>query len=129
MDSSGTIIFAIIVVTVIAIVVVYLVQESRIEATLTPEQSAARREAKSKDWEERKARLQDGEVNPALICPHCQTKGQVRVKAIKHKAGISGSKATAAVLTGGISMLATGLSRKEVMTQANCSNCGSIWRF
>jgi hypothetical protein len=68
-----------------------------------------------------------GFVNPALICPHCQTKGQVRTKLVKHKMGISGGKATAAVLTGGFSVLATGLSRKEEFTEACCGNCGSKW--
>jgi len=65
----------------------------------------------------------------ALVCPHCQTQGQVRTKAITQKKGVSGGKATAAVLTGGFSMLATGLSRKEKMTQARCSRCGSTWTY
>jgi hypothetical protein len=53
----------------------------------------------------------------------------VRTKAIKKKAGVSGGKAAAAVLTGGISVLATGLSRKEAMTQAHCDGCNSTWTF
>ena len=59
----------------------------------------------------------------------CQTSGQVRTKDIKQKKGISGGKATAALLTGGVSMLATGLSRKEGCTQAHCVNCDSTWVF
>jgi hypothetical protein len=70
-----------------------------------------------------------GRVNLQLICPHCETKGRVRTKYVKKKTGISGGKATAAVLTGGLSMLATGLSRKESLTQAHCENCGSTWQF
>jgi len=70
-----------------------------------------------------------GPVNPALLCPHCQTKGKVRTKTVNAKAGISGGKATAALLTGGVSILATGLSRNESVTQAHCDNCGSDWRF
>jgi hypothetical protein len=73
--------------------------------------------------------MEQGPLNPALICPHCQTKGNVRTKFIMKKVGISGGKATAAVLTGGVSMLAMGLSRKEAMTQARCANCGSQWAF
>jgi hypothetical protein len=38
-------------------------------------------------------------------------------------------QATAAVLTGGVSMLATGLSRKEKLTQARCDNCHNQWDF
>ena len=47
----------------------------------------------------------------------------------KELKGISGAKATGAVLTLGWSLLATGLSRKEQATQAHCSNCGSTWDF
>ena len=38
----------------------------------------------------------------------------------KIRRGISGAKATGAVLTGGVSVLATGLSRNERTTQAHC---------
>jgi len=64
-----------------------------------------------------------------LVCPHCQQKGYVRTGPITLKKGISGGKATGAVLTGGVSLLATGLSRKEQHTQAHCSNCNSTWVF
>jgi hypothetical protein len=72
---------------------------------------------------------QHGQISPQIICPHCQTRGTVRTKAIKKKAGISGGKATAALLTGGVSLLATGLARKEALTQAHCENCNSVWSF
>ena len=70
-----------------------------------------------------------GTINPQMICPHCQTKGSVRTKPVTKKTGISGGKATAALLTGGVSMLATGLSRKEGMTQAHCESCNCTWTF
>lgn len=70
-----------------------------------------------------------GPVNPHMICPHCGEKGTTRTKKVDHKTGISGGKATAAVLTGGWSLLATGLSRKEAITQAHCSNCDNTWVF
>lgn len=80
-----------------------------------------------------------GEVSPQqsaksameknMICPNCQTKGSVTTKKVKQKVGVSGGKATAALLTCGISLLGTGLSRKQEMTQANCSNCGSVYTF
>jgi hypothetical protein len=62
-----------------------------------------------------------------ILCPHCQQKGGVTTRPVKRKKGISGGKATAAVITGGVSVLATGLSRKENETEAKCSKCGSIW--
>jgi len=64
-----------------------------------------------------------------IICPHCQTKGSVTTRSVKKKAGISGGKATAALLTAGISLLGTGLSRKDKVTEAHCSNCGATWYF
>jgi hypothetical protein len=83
------------------------------------------REAK----ERRREEWAYGPVNPSLVCPHCQTRGKVRTKQIESKAGISGGKATAAVLTGGVSLLATGLSRKQQLTAARCGECGSAWQF
>ena len=70
-----------------------------------------------------------GPENSAYICPHCQTPGHVRTKQVTRDKGISGAKATGAVLTGGLSILATGLSRREAVTQAHCGNCGSTWCF
>jgi hypothetical protein len=70
-----------------------------------------------------------GSVNSALVCPQCQTRGEVRTKVVKRKKGVSGAKATGAVLTLGWSLLATGLSRKEQTTQAHCGKCKSTWDF
>lgn len=70
-----------------------------------------------------------GDHNSSMICPHCQTKGQIHTKAVTLKKGLSGAKATGALLTGGLSMLATGLSRKENCTQAHCTKCNSTWFF
>ncbi|MCW2539653.1 MAG: hypothetical protein JWN95_1378 [Frankiales bacterium] len=62
-----------------------------------------------------------------ILCPHCQTRGRVVTKRVKVKRGISGGKATGAVLTVGLSVLATGLSRKEAATIATCGNCRVTW--
>jgi hypothetical protein len=70
-----------------------------------------------------------GRLRPQVICPHCQTRGTVRMKSVRTKTGISGGKATAAVLTGGVSLLATGLSRKESVTVAHCDFCSVTWRL
>src|SRR5579872_1207451 len=64
-----------------------------------------------------------------IVCPHCQAKGSVTTRHVKLKRGISGGKATGAILTAGLSILAVGLSRKEAATKATCSNCGSVWHF
>ena len=64
-----------------------------------------------------------------IICPHCQERGGVTTEQVSLKRGISGTKAAAALLTGGISILGTGLSQKEDATQATCSHCGSVWHY
>jgi hypothetical protein len=74
--------------------------------------------------------LQERKMQDArIVCPQCQTRGHVTTKKVQAKKGIHGGKATAALLTGGISMLGTGLSRHEELTEATCSYCGSTWRF
>lgn len=67
--------------------------------------------------------------NEDIVCPHCQKHGCVMIKRVKMKKGMSGAKATGALLTGGLSILATGLSRKEWATEAHCTNCKSQWHF
>jgi len=73
--------------------------------------------------------LSDFHGNPNLVCPHCQEKGGVFTKLVTKKTGISGAKATGAILTGGASLLVTGLSRKDQLTQCMCTNCMSEWIF
>lgn len=72
---------------------------------------------------------QYGPLNPAMICPHCQAKGHMRTMQVKRKRGISGGKVMGGLLTGGVSLLATGLSQKDTVTQAFCGNCQSVWDF
>jgi hypothetical protein len=74
-------------------------------------------------------KVKHGKSNPQMICPHCQVKGRVLTKAIQKNAGVSGAKATGALLTGGVSLLATGLSRKDSLIEAFCKNCSSTWNF
>lgn len=106
-------------------VVISIIKKNIKRSKMTPEQKQAEDDARDLHY----VTLQFGELNPALFCPHCKTKGSVRAMAISRKKGISGGKVVGAFLTGGISMLATGLSRKEGMTQAHCMNCGSTWDF
>jgi len=93
------------------------------EIKLTPEQRARRTLRRLKA----RGSHNYGSNSPAMICPHCQTKGTVRTEWITQKKGISGGKATSAILTGGLSLLATGLSRKEDHIEAHCNNCGMTW--
>ena len=64
-----------------------------------------------------------------VVCPHCHVTGHVTTRQLKVKKGVSGGKATGAILTGGFSLLATGLSRKVTVTEARCGNCGVTWTF
>ena len=100
----------------------YSNEEAKKYAGLSAEERDVAREqgAIEKEW---------GPLNPAMICPHCQTKGKVRTKLITQKQGVSGGKATAALLTGGISLVAVGLSKKGQVTQAHCDNCNNDWMF
>jgi hypothetical protein len=70
-----------------------------------------------------------GPINSVMVCPHCQKLGEVRTKPVDRKKGVSGEKAAAAVITAGLSVMATGLSRTEQLTQAYCGNCGNTWDF
>jgi hypothetical protein len=69
----------------------------------------------------------DRSLRPQVVCPHCQVRGKVRVWPEPRSAGISGGKATGAFLTGGLSVLLTGLSKHEWVTRANCQNCNVEW--
>ena len=69
------------------------------------------------------------QMDSKIICPQCQERGYVTTNKVLQKTGIDGGKATAALFTGGLSMLATGLSNEVKRTEATCSNCGSTWRF
>jgi hypothetical protein len=62
-----------------------------------------------------------------LRCPHCGAVGRVKTKRVKTKQGISGGKAAGAVLTAGFSVLATGLSRKQDVTEMRCKACKMVW--
>ena len=107
------------------LVILVAVSEIRKQAKMSPEEKVAYLQS-LKDMQRGN---QYGPFNSALICPHCQSKGAVRTKQVDRKKGVSGGKATAALLTGGVSMLATGLSRKEKWTHALCEKCTSDWDF
>lgn len=74
-------------------------------------------------------RSQWGARNARIVCTQCRHRGYVRTKRVQRKEGLSGGKATGAILTAGVSLLFTGLSRKVWRTQARCDGCESQWDF
>ena len=126
----------VVLVAIVAIVVALLIRSAQVkrrklEAMSPEERSAflAERAAKAQAAQIRRDQVNFGPINPAMVCPHCSARGYIRTKGITTKKGVSGGKATAAVLTGGVSLLAVGLSRKENSTQAHCCNCRNTWVF
>ena len=79
--------------------------------------------------QEQSAMMLYGSLNPHMTCPHCSTKGKIHTKHVTQRKGISGGKAVAGLLTGGVSLLVIGLSRKEKSTEARCGKCGNVWHF
>jgi len=67
------------------------------------------------------------EGRTGIECPYCHTVGEVKVSKDRSKAGVSGAKLTGAVLTAGLSILGTGLSRKEKVNHFECKACGVTW--
>ncbi len=65
--------------------------------------------------------------NTELVCPYCQRRGDVFIQYLRLKNGISGGKVLGGLLTGGVSLLATGISRKDVFKQFHCDNCDQYW--
>lgn len=63
-------------------------------------------------------------LHPDVVCPYCRTSGHVYVNRELQKTGFSTAKTTFGVLTGGLSLLATGLAKKGIITTAHCRNCG-----
>lgn len=130
MSAGGKVwlVIGLVVVVMVIFAVVKARREAQIMASGTDEQRAALRARRAQN-EINRAVLMHGDLRSQVVCPHCMERGRVRCKEIKNKKGISGGKATGAILTGGVSMLATGLSRKEAATQAYCENCKSSWQF
>ena len=132
----GWVVFIAIVGIIFAAIWKFQSAEERKVAAMSADERAQYQKQHAEYWRNREAAQREekalrerGPLNPWTICPHCQTKGTVRTRKVDKKKGISGAKATAAVITGGTSVLVTGLSRKEKLTQAHCENCGSDWLF
>ena len=61
-----------------------------------------------------------GVLNEHLICPHCQTKGLVRVKQVLRIVESTGK-------VGGILKTDTKSQTKVIATQHHCDQCSSTW--
>lgn len=70
-----------------------------------------------------------GTINPHIVCPYCNYRNCVRTTRLTQKVGISGGKAAGVLLTGGLSLFLTGLSRKVCVTRATCDVCKSVWSW
>lgn len=124
METFWVIVFLVVVVGVVGGIVAHNQEQEKLS-----KMSSTERDAYIERKRDAAAALTWGPVNSSLVCPHCQARGKVRTKSLRVKKGLSGAKATGAVLTGGVSLLATGLSRKEATTQAHCDRCNSTWHF
>ena len=63
-------------------------------------------------------------VNPEIVCPMCGEKGGVRAHRRKAKKGFSTGKIMGGLFTGGISLLATGIAKKDWIYKCYCEKCG-----
>lgn len=59
-------------------------------------------------------------LRPKVVCRHCNVAGHVFVHRAERKRGISGGRATGALLTGGLSLFLTGLPGRKW-----CRPCGA----
>lgn len=63
-----------------------------------------------------------------IVCQHCQIRGQVTARQVKRAKRISGTRLVGGMLTGGGSLLATGVTKKHPwVTEMHCRNCGMRW--
>ena len=62
-----------------------------------------------------------------MVCPHCQTKGSVTTRKVLSRPSAAGDVGALAILTAGLSLLGSWLSRQQAVTQAWCGHCGVSW--
>jgi hypothetical protein len=70
-----------------------------------------------------KLRLGHG-MAPGYACPFCSLQGGVYCMESSSKKGFSTSKVTSALLTGGVSLLFTGLAKMVIEENFLCEQCG-----
>lgn len=67
-------------------------------------------------------------LNTKIVCPYCRVAGNVYSAKVQANKGISGEKAIAAWVTGGISLATIGISNIEVVNGFLCKNCNTDWK-
>lgn len=104
-----------------------LVMEAYKEHKMTP---AQRNKYRAKKARESEARMEEyaakaivdkfGGINSALLCPHCQNRGSVRmiqaVRVTKNRVNSVAGKA-----------IGLGTNSESQVTQLHCDNCGMTW--
>lgn len=78
---------------------------------------------KVNQWHDEEA----GKGADKILCPHCGVRGCVTGRSMVRGKGISGGKATAGLMTGGLSLPFAGLSKNQRVRTLKCSNCNSTW--
>lgn len=63
----------------------------------------------------------------AIVCRFCHERGGVGVDVRTQRAGIDATKAGAAMLTGGASVLAVGLTGERKVHRLTCATCQMTW--
>lgn len=63
-----------------------------------------------------------GQLNPALICQHCQTRGTVRTKQVKVTSTSEGT-------VGGILKAGIKTDTTSIATQHHCGHCKTTWNI
>lgn len=138
MGPFGKTVMVLFVIAALGVIAASFIYRYRMLQRMTPEERQAfldneaeqQRLAKEARKAKRAAWLADynhGPLNPHVVCPHCKNRECVRTKRVKRDKGVSGGKAGLAVLTGGWSVIGTGLSNKEEATKALCQTCGVEW--
>ena len=94
----------VLIILIIAILIVSSFLNKRSEvAKMSPQEKERYLADKKKKSEAFWLEFNWGGVNPNMVCPHCNEKGKIRTQSVTRKRGVSGGKATAAILTGGFS--------------------------
>ncbi len=70
-----------------------------------------------------------GQINSQMVCPHCQTIGTVRTKAIAQNDELNAREAIIAVASEGLSLFLPKSPQQEKTTQSHCDKCGNTWTF
>jgi hypothetical protein len=75
------------------------------------------------------AKVRHGTIKPHIVCPWCRRAGKVATHRVHAKVGYSAAKGVAAIMTQGVSLLFTGISKKKWVTMAKCFGCETEWKM